>query len=65
MSRGGGGLAPPPMNKLSLLKTVAFELNFEFWPPLITLGPPKLTALGPAQMVGLLSFKCIHAETLL
>ena len=44
-----GGLAPsinmlafpPPINKLSLLKTAAFVLNFKIW-------PPKSTALAPA-----------------
>ena len=37
--RTRGGLAPPidmlspPINKLSLLKTAAFVLNFKLWPP--------------------------------
>ena len=45
--RGGqGGLVPPinmldpPINKLSLLKTAAFVLNFKFWPPLINAWTP-------------------------
>ena len=41
-----GGLAPQstrlasPINKLTLLKTVAFVLNFKFWTPLINAWPP-------------------------
>ena len=30
----------PPFNKLTLLKTAAFVLNFKLWPPMIKAWPP-------------------------
>ena len=49
-----GGLPPlidmlgPPINELTLLKRMVFVLNFKLWPPWLTLGSPKSTALVPA-----------------
>ena len=45
-AKGARGPAPPqstcltpPINKLLLLKTAAFVLNFKLWPPLISVWP--------------------------
>ena len=38
-ARGGPG---PPINKLTLLKTAAFVLNFKLWPPKLTALPSAL-----------------------